>query len=143
MNKVILCGRLTRDADIKYITVKDNQSSVARFIVAVNRKYNNQEADFINCIAFGKTAEFIEKYCIKGTKLIIEGEWQTGSYTNKEGAKVYTNECKVDSVEFAESKKTQEENQKADKQQKTEKRETASFMDIPDDLSDEELPFGV
>ena len=141
MNKVILCGRLTRDADIRYITVKDNQSSVARFIVAVNRKYNNQEADFINCIAFGKTAEFIEKYCIKGTKLIIEGEWQTGSYTNKEGAKVYTNECNVDSVEFAESKKTQEENQKTDKQQKTEKRETDSFMDIPDDFSDEELPF--
>lgn len=106
MNKVFLIARLARDPEVKY--TQDNKA-VARFTACVDRKFKSegQDADFISCVAFGKTAEFIEKYFTKGMKIVIEGRWQTGSYTNKDGQKVYTNDCVVDSVEFGESKREQ------------------------------------
>ena len=106
MNKVILMGRLTRDPEVRY-TQGDNASAVARFSLAVDRRFKKdgeQTADFINCVAFGKTGEFIEKYGRKGTKFVVEGRIQTGSYTNKDGQKVYTTDVVVEQVEFAESK---------------------------------------
>ena len=106
MNKVILMGRLTRDPEVRY-TQGDNASAVARFSLAVDRRFKKdgeQTADFISCVAFGKTGEFIEKYGHKGTKFVVEGRIQTGSYTNKDGQKVYTTDVVVEQVEFAESK---------------------------------------
>ncbi len=106
MNKSILMGRLTRDPEIRY-SQNDNSTCVARFSIAVDRKFKRQgepEADFINCIAFGKTGEFIEKYFFKGMKICLSGRIQTGSYTNKEGQKVYTTDVVAEEVEFAESK---------------------------------------
>ena len=99
-------GRLVRDPDVKY-SQGANQTAIARYTLAVDRRFKQDgqpTADFINCLAFGKRAEFLEKYCSKGTKLVVEGSWQTGSYTNKDGNKVYTNECLIESCEFAESK---------------------------------------
>lgn len=130
MNKVIICGRAVRDPESK----NTGTTNVARLTLAVDRKYKKdgeQSADFIPCVAFGKTAEFIASYITKGTKVIIEGRWQTGSYTNKEGQKVYTNDCIVESVEFAESKKSEEKNNTAPKS-------ADDFMNNPDD----EMPFG-
>ncbi len=108
MNKVILMGRLTRDPEVRY-TSGDNQLAVARYTLAVDRRFkrNNddgQSADFINCVVFGKSAEFAENYLRKGVKIAITGRIQTGSYTNKEGNKVYTTEVVVEEQEFAESK---------------------------------------
>ena len=106
MNKVILMGRLTRDPDIR-ASQNENSVSVARFTVAVDRRFKrdgDQSADFISCVAFGKTAEFIERYTKQGTKLCLEGRIQTGSYNNKDGQKVYTTDVVVENVEFAESK---------------------------------------
>lgn len=131
MNKVFLIGRLTRDVDSKAA----GETSVARITVAVDRKYKKDgqvEADFINCVAFGKTADFIAKYFSKGSKIVIEGRWQTGSYTNKEGQKVYTNDCVIESVEFGESKKDSV----------TSAPEGADdFMGASTDI-DDEMPFG-
>lgn len=137
MNKVILMGRLVRDPEIRY-TQGENSMAVARFTLAVDRRFkreNQPTADFISCICFRKTAEFVEKYCKKGTKLAVEGSWQTGSYTNKDGNKVYTNDCLVDNCEFAESKATAEQNQKNDN-----KSGNDDFMNIPDGVEDG-LPF--
>ena len=109
MNKVILMGRLTRDPEIRY-TQGDNSMCIARYTLAVDRRFNRNagndgnNADFISCVAFGKTAEFTEKYLKKGTKMAITGRIQTGSYTNKDGVKVYTTEVVVEDQEFAESK---------------------------------------
>ena len=106
MNKVILMGRLTRDPDVKYSS-GDNAMAIARYTLAVDRrgkKDQEQTADFINCVAFGKSGEFAEKYFRKGLKVAIAGRIQTGSYTNKDGVKVYTTEVVVDDQEFAESK---------------------------------------
>lgn len=135
MNKVILLGRLTRDAEIRY-TQGNPPTAVAKFCFAVQRKYKSegQECDFINCTAFGKQAEFIEKYTHKGIKLLIEGRWQTGSYTNKDGNKVYINECIVESCEFAEKRRNDEVPQEASQT------DSDGFMPIPDDL-ESELPF--
>ena len=107
MNKALLSGRLTRDPEVRY-TTGEKPTAVARFTLAVDRrvkKEGEQEADFINCVAFGKTAEFIEKYFSKGMKVAVEGRIQTGSYTNKDGQKVYTTDIAVENVEFCESKK--------------------------------------
>lgn len=112
MNRVILSGRLTREPEIRY-SQGTNPMAVAKFTLAVDRKYKRDgepTADFINCVSFGKTAEVIEKHVTKGTKIIVEGRWQTGSYTNKDGNKVYTNDCAVESIEFCESKSQQEQN---------------------------------
>ena len=137
MNLVLICGRATSDPKITY-TQGQNPMAIARMNVAVDRKYKKEgqpTADFIGCVAFSKTAEFIEKYIKKGTKVIIEGSWQTGSY-EKNGTKVYTNECVINSIEFAESKKT-EDRQPTEKEQ-----DNQEWLDVPDNLSDE-LPWDV
>ena len=109
MNKVILMGRLTRDPEVRY-TTGDNQMAIARYTLAVDRRFtrggNNDgnNADFIPCVVFGKSAEFTEKYLKKGTKIAVTGRIQTGSYTNRDGVKVYTTEVVVEDQEFAESK---------------------------------------
>lgn len=104
MNKVILMGRLTRDPEIRYSQGANGTMAVARYTMAVDRRNGNNEADFINCVAFGKLGEFAEKYLRKGVKLLVEGRIQTGSYTNKDGQKVYTTDVVVENQEFAESK---------------------------------------
>ena len=109
MNKVILMGRLTRDPEIRY-TQGDNSMCIARYTLAVDRRFSRNagndgnNADFIPCVAFGKSGEFVEKYLKKGTKMAVTGRIQTGSYTNKDGVKVYTTEVVVEDQEFAESK---------------------------------------
>lgn len=133
MNKVILMGRLVRDPDVRY-TQGQSQIAVARFTLAVNRRYkkeNEQSVDFIACIAFGKIGEFAEKYLNKGIKIVIDGHWQTGSYTNKDGQKVYTNDCIVENIDFAESKKAEN----------TQATNESGFMTLPDDIDENELPF--
>ena len=108
MNKVILMGRLTRDPEVRY-SQGDNSMAIARYTLAVDRRFNrnnNDEnsADFIGCVAFGKSGEFAEKYFRKGTKVLVTGRIQTGSYTNRDGVKVYTTDVVVEDQEFAESK---------------------------------------
>ena len=102
MNIVILSGRLTREPNVTY-SQGNEPIAVGRFTLAVNRIDNN--VDFISCVAFKKQAEFLQKYCHKGTKILVKGRWQTGEYTNKDGVKVYTNECIIESIEFAESRR--------------------------------------
>ena len=139
MNKVILMGRLTRDPEVRY-TQGDNAMAIARYSLAVDRRFkkdgDEQTADFINCIAFGKAGEFAEKYFRKGTKIAVVGRIQTGSYTNKDGQKVYTTDVVVEEQEFAESKNggSSDNNQSAPANKNTD------FMNIPDSI-DEELPF--
>ena len=112
MNKVTLIGRLTRDPDVRY-TEADPPMAIARYTLAVDRRFGKkdgeQSADFINCVAFGRSGEFAEKYLHQGTKIAVAGRIQTGSYTNKEGNKVYTTDVVVEDQEFAESKKSSEE----------------------------------
>ena len=139
MNKCVLMGRLTRDPEIRV----NNDKTVARFSIAVDRRFkrdgDDQTADFINCVAFGKTAEFVEKYAHKGTKFVVEGRIQTGSYTNKDGVRVYTTDIVVEQLEFAESKSSADGNATGNTANSNATTNT-SFMDIPDDIS-EELPF--
>lgn len=140
MNTVVLMGRLTKDPDIR-VTQGDNPTTVARYILAVNRRYRKegeQSADFITMVSFGKTAEFIEKYVHKGTKLCVRGRIQTGSYTNKDNVKVYTTDVVGEEVEFAESKKSQESTQGEAPQE--EKPDDDGFINVPDGI-DSELPF--
>ncbi len=109
MNRVILMGRLTRDPDIRY-SAGDNSNAVARYTLAVDRRFarrgeeGQQTADFIGCVAFGRSAEFAEKYLHQGTKILVTGRIQTGSYTNRDGQRVYTTDVVVEDQEFAESK---------------------------------------
>lgn len=140
MNKVILMGRLTRDPDIRYTQPNSvqEQTCIARYSLAVNRRFNRdgeQKADFISCVAFGHQAEFTEKYLRKGTKIALTGRIQTGSYTNRDGQKVYTTDVVVEEQEFAESKAAGQTTQ----QNPTPVSEDG-FMEIPDGL-EEELPF--
>ena len=144
MNKVILMGRLTRDPEVRY-SQGENQTAIARYSLAVNRRFKREgdpEADFINCVAFGKQAEFAEKYLKKGTKMTITGRIQTGSYTNKEGVKVYTTDVIVEEQEFAESKAASENHTAASPapQPAPQQNQADGFMNIPDGI-DEELPF--
>lgn len=107
MNKVILMGRLTRDPEIR-VSAGESGTTIARFTLAVNRRFRRDgeaSADFINCVSFGKTAEFIEKYISKGRQVCISGRIQTGSYTNKDGQKIYTTEVVVEEVDFADSRR--------------------------------------
>ena len=150
MNKVILMGRLTRDPEVRYSQGGENSLAIARYTLAVDRRFNRnqggdnqQTADFIQCVAFGRSGEFAEKYFRKGIKIAITGRIQTGSYTNKDGATVYTTEVVVEDQEFAESKNssgaggdfsggaggTAPVSGAAD-----------GFMNVPDGI-DEELPF--
>lgn len=107
MNKVILCGRLTKDPEVRYSS-GDKQTAIARYNLAVDRRFKSQgeeqTADFINCVVFGRGAEFAENYLHQGTKIIAEGRIQTGSYINKDGKRVYTTDVVVENQEFAESK---------------------------------------
>lgn len=141
MNKAIIIGRMTRRADIRY-TQGENQTCIARFTLAVNRKFakeGEKSADFISCIAFGKIAEFLERYGDKGIKFVVEGRIQTGSYTNKDGRTVYTTDVVVESIEFGESKSAAVSNNtnNDNMQQQTDEN---GFMLIPEGL-EEELPF--
>lgn len=144
MNKVILMGRLTRDPEVRYAQ-GENSLAIARFSLAVDRRFNRnneeQTADFINCVSFGKTAEFAEKYFHKGTKIAVTGRIQTGSYTNKDGQKVYTTEVVVEEQEFAESKNGNGgEGYSAPRQSAPAQPAGDGFMNIPDGI-EEELPF--
>lgn len=142
MNKVILMGRLTRDPDIRY-SQGENATAIARFSLAVDRRFKQEgqpSADFINCLALGKNGEFAEKYLHKGTKVVVVGNWQTGSYTNKDGNKVYTNDCFVENCEFAESKAASENNGGGNSGQTSNYPVNDGFMNIPNGI-DEELPF--
>ncbi len=137
MNSVQLTGRLTRDPEVRYT---DGGMSIARFTLAVNRRFkseNGPDADFIRCVAFGKTAEFIEKYFLQGKKMDLNGRIQTGSYTNQEGNKVYTTDIVVENVEFGESKAAQESRGGQAAQGAA---NSDGFMDIPEGI-DDELPF--
>lgn len=138
MNKVILMGRLTKDPDVRY-SQGNNPMAIARYTLAVDRKFKRDgepNADFINCIAFGKNGEFAEKYLHKGMKILVEGRWQSGSYTNRDGQKVYTNDCVVESCEFAERKNANQ----SERPQPAPQTDSDGFMSIPDGI-DEELPF--
>lgn len=134
MNKVILMGRLTSDPEIRYT---QNKLAIARYTLAVDRKgHTENTADFIRCVAFDHAAEFAEKYFKQGTKIIITGRIQTGSYTNKDGQKVYITEVVTEEQEFAESKSASKP-----KQQETSSANPNGFMNIPDGVEDEDLPF--
>ena len=146
MNKVILMGRLTRDPEVRY-SQGESSLAIARYTLAVDRRFNRnnqdgQTADFINCVAFGKAGEFAEKYLKKGTKMAVTGRIQTGSYTNKDGQKVYTTDVVCESVEFAESKNSQSGGSSFDGGAGFAPSSDAGdgFMNIPDGI-DEELPF--
>ena len=132
MNKVILMGRLTRDPEIRY-TQGENQMVIARYTLAVERRYKREgepSADFINCVAFGKTAEVAEKYFRKGIKIAVTGRIQTGNYTNQDGMKIYTTDVVVEEQEFAESKSSSQQSPP----------DANGFTNIPEGF-DEELPF--
>jgi len=149
MNKVILVGRLTRDPEVRY-SQGENSMAIARYTLAVDRRGSRnsndgeQTADFINCVAFGRNGEFAEKYLRKGTKIIAEGRIQTGSYTNKEGQRVYTTEVVVENHEFAESKNnsgSQESYSSGNNSAPSPSMGAGDgFMNIPDGI-EEELPF--
>lgn len=140
MNKFIGLGRLTKDPDIRY-TQGNEPMAIARYTLAVDRpvkREGEQTADFISCVAFGKNGEFAEKYLFKGTKILVEGRIQTGSYTNNDGIKVYTTDVVVEHQEFAESKKA-DGFSKIDAPIETEE-SSSGFMNIPEGI-EEELPF--
>ena len=143
MNKVQLVGRLTRDPEIRY-SQGENATATARFSVAVNRRFKNSEgnydADFINCVAFGKSAEFVEKYFKKGMAIGLTGRIQTGSYTNKDGQKVYTTDVVVEETEFVESKGASSADNSNTSCTAPSAANNNDFMGIPDGV-DEELPF--
>lgn len=151
MNKVILMGRLTRDPDVRY-SAGENSTAVARYTLAVYRRFHRDgdaTADFIGCVAFGRQAEFAEKYLRQGTKIAITGRIQTGSYTNREGQKVYTTDVVVEEQEFAESKNAggnnggysaPQHNNPAPSANTSDLGSADGFMNIPDGI-DEELPF--
>ena len=135
MNSVQLIGRLTRDPEVRYT---DGGTSVAKFSLAVERRFkqeNGADADFINIVSFGKTAEFIEKYFHKGIKIALNGRIQTGSYTDKDGKKVYTTDIVAENVEFCESKGTSSNNEAPAPAS------DGDFMSVPDGIDDGELPF--
>ena len=135
----MLIGRLTRDPEVRY-TQGDNAMAIARYSLAVDRRFKRDgepDADFINCVAFGKAGEFAEKYLKKGTKIAVVGRIQTGSYTNKDGQKVYTTDIVVEEQEFVESKN----NGSSDNNQSTPTNKSTDFMNTIDEIEDSELPF--
>ena len=150
MNKVILMGRLTRDPEVRY-SAGDNSMAIARYTLAVDRRFKRDgeaTADFIGCVAFGRSAEFAEKYFRQGLKVVVSGRIQTGSYTNRDGQKVYTTDVVVEDQEFAESKSasTGSDNGGYRPAMSQSRPEPASavasgFMNIPDGVEDEGLPF--
>ena len=148
MNKVILMGRLTRDPEVRY-SQGANSLAIARYTLAVDRRFRREgeaTADFINCVAFGKQAEFSERYLRQGVKIAVTGRIQTGSYTNRDGQKVYTTDVVVEEQEFAESKGSADVNRGNSGFQAAAPAPAPAFdagdgfMNIPDGI-DEELPF--
>ena len=145
MNKVILMGRLTRDPEVRY-SQGESATAVARYTLAVDRRFNRNgdenTADFINCVAFGRAGEFAEKYFRKGIKIAVTGRIQTGSYTNKDGVRVYTTDVVVEEQEFAESKNSSSSGEGGFTGGSRPEPAAAGdgFMNIPDGI-DEELPF--
>ena len=143
MNKVILMGRLTRDPEVRY-SAGENALAIARYTLAVDRRFRRDgeaTADFISCVAFGRQAEFAEKYFRQGIRITICGRIQTGSYTNREGQKVYTTEVVVEEQEFAESKAASENHSYQASPMPSPSADIGDgFMNIPDGI-DEELPF--
>ena len=145
MNKVILMGRLTRDPEVRYAQ-GESPLAIARYTLAVDRRFNRNgddaTADFINCVAFGRSGEFAERYFRKGIKIAVTGRIQTGSYTNRDGQKVYTTDVVVEEQEFAESKAASEQSGGYQPVARPEPSAAAGdgFMNIPDGI-DEELPF--
>jgi single-strand DNA-binding protein len=147
MNKVILMGRLTRDPEIRYAN-NENNTCIANYTLAVDRRFkrqgDEQTADFIRCVAMGKGGEFAERYLHQGTKIVVEGRIQTGSYTNKDGQKIFTTEVWVESQEFAESKAASaqngNQNASAPTRPNVAQNDSDGFMNIPDAI-EEELPF--
>ena len=138
-------GRLTRDPEVRY-SQGEHSMAIARYTLAVDRRFKREgeeKADFISCVCFGKAAEFAEKYFRKGLRITISGRIQTGSYTNKDGNKVYTTDIVVEEQEFAESKGSGNSGtgQAASQQSATPKPGDDGFMNIPDGIDDEELPF--
>jgi len=161
MNSVILCGRLTKDPEVRYSS-GERQMPIARYTLAVDRRGRRgqqdqgQTADFIPCVAFDRAAEFAEKYLKQGTKMIVRGRIQTGSYTNRDGQRVYTTEVIIEDQEFAESRNTSSQsegsfsqsfrqNEERPRESQPFSQNTADagdgFMNIPDGVSDEGLPF--
>lgn len=151
MNKVILMGRLTRDPDVRY-TQGERQMAVARYTLAVDRRgrrsndgNGEQTADFISCVAFDRAGEFAEKYFRQGMRVTISGRIQTGSYTNKDGQKVYTTDVIIEEQEFADSKNSQSANTGTGFAPAAKPSPSAAmvdgFMNIPDGIEDEGLPF--
>ena len=134
MNKVIEIGRLTKDAEARY-TQGENAMCIARYTLAVDRKGKKDEADFINCVAFGKNGEFAEKYLKKGMKIAVFGHLQTGSYTDKDGKKVYTTDVVVEEHHFCESRNADNDTNGSSITENAD-----GFMNIPDGI-EEELPF--
>ena len=149
MNKVVLMGRLTADPDVRYSNNGDNQLCIARYTLAVDRRFKRDgepTADFIRCVAFGRSGEFAEKYFHKGIKIAVDGRIQTGSYQNKDGQTVYTTDVIVENQEFAESKAASEQNAGAVPQAEPKAEEPTAdagdgFMNIPDSVDDSGLPF--
>ena len=147
MNKVILMGRLTRDPEIRYAN-NENSTCIANYTLAVDRRFkrqgDEQTADFIRCVAMGKGGEFAEKYLYQGTKIVVEGRIQTGSYTNKDGQKIFTTDVLVELQEFAESKAASaqngNQNASAPTRPNVAQNDSDGFMNIPDAI-EEELPF--
>ena len=148
MNKVILMGRLTRDPEIRYAN-NENNTCIANYTLAVDRRFkrqgDEQTADFIRCVAMGRGGEFAENYLHQGTKIVVEGRIQTGSYTNKDGQRVYTTDVMVESQEFAESKAAAAQNNTGESSSAPTRPNPAQaagdgFMNIPDAI-EEELPF--
>ena len=143
MNKVILMGRLTRDPEVRY-GAGENSTAVARYTIAVDCRFKRdgeQNADFIGCVAFGRNAEFAEKYLRQGTKIVLTGRIQTGSYTNRDGQKVYTTDIVVEEQEFAENKAAASNGGQGNYSRPSAAPSDADgFMNIPDGI-DDELPF--
>ena len=151
MNKVILMGRLTRDPEVRY-SQGEQATAIARYTLAVDRRFKRdgeQTADFINCVVFGKSAEFTERYFRQGMRVVVCGRIQTGSYTNRDGVKVYTTEVVVEEQEFAESKASSDSYAASHPQQNAAPAPSMTspgaasadgFMNIPDGI-DEQLPF--
>ena len=143
MNRVILIGRLTRDPDITFAN-NNEKTCIARYTLAVDRRYvkeGGQETDFIPCVCFGKSAEWADRYLRKGIKMAVTGRIQTGSYTNKDGIKVYTTDIMVEDQEFAESKSASQERQEdTSSSEPTQGKANEGFMMVDNDVEDE-LPF--
>ena len=144
MNKVILMGRLTREPDVRYSTTGAEQLAIARYTLAIDRRYqkdSQNNADFIRCVTFGKSAEFAEKYFHQGTKIVVEGRIQTGSYQDKDGKTVYMVEVVAENQEFAESKQAAQNNNVSMAKENGATNGMDDFVSIPEGADESGLPF--